>query len=90
MISLLKKLFGAKPAEQTAEALNKVEAVPIPLGTEASVIAVVSPVVESVVVVAEAVVPAAVIDQAPAKKTAQPKAAPKPKAPAKPKAKPTA
>jgi hypothetical protein len=90
MIGLLKKLFGAKPAETTAEVPYKVEATPIPAGTEASVIAVISPVVESVVVVAEAVVPEAVIDQAPAKKTAQPKAAPKPKAPAKPKAKPAA
>ena len=93
MIGLLKKLFGAKPAETTAEVPYKVEAAP-------------APAVEAVVVVAEAVAPAAVVEQAPAKKpapkkpqavkkpaapkTATPKAPPKPKAPAKPKAKPAA
>jgi SepF-like predicted cell division protein (DUF552 family) len=53
MIGLLKKLFGGKPAEQTAEAPYKVETAP---AVE------VAPAVEAVVVVAEAVVPAAVVD----------------------------
>ena len=91
MIGFLKKLFGAKPAEQTAEVPYKVEVAPAP-AVEAAV--------ETVVVVPEAVVPAAVVKQAPAKKPAPKKqqfakkpAAPKtakPKAPRKPKAKPAA
>ena len=92
MISLLKKLFGAKPAEQTVATPYKVEA--IPAGTETSIIAVSHS--DLPVVVPEAVIPAAVVEQAPAKKsapkksqavkkpvatkTATPKAAPKPKA----------
>ena len=90
MINLLKKLFGAKPAEQTAEAPYKVEAAPV-------IELVPSP---TPVVVAEAVVPAAVVEQAPAKNPAPKKqqfakkpAAPKtvkPKTPSKPKAKPAA
>jgi hypothetical protein len=103
MISLLKKLFGAKPAEQTAEALNKVEATPTPLGTEATIIAVSHadmPINASTI----EVVPAAVVEQVasvkpakkpapkkqqPAKKPAAPKTATA-KAPPKPKAKPAA
>jgi hypothetical protein len=91
MFGLLKKLFGGKPAEQTAEAPYKVETAPI---VEASP----APAVETVVVVPDAVVPAAVVEQAPAKKPAPKKqqfakkpAAPKtakPKAPRKPRAKP--
>jgi len=92
MIGLLKKLFGGKPAEQTAEAPYKVETAPV-------VEAAPAPSVEAVVV-PEAVVPAAVVEQAPAKqpakkpapkkqqfakkpaapKTAKPKTQPKPKA----------
>ena len=89
MIGLLKKLFGAKPAEQTAEVPYKVEAAPAS-----------TPAVEAVVVVPDAVVPTAVVEKAPAKKPAPKKqqfakkpAAPKtakPKAPPKPKAKPAA
>ena len=95
MFGLLKKLFGGKPAEQTAEAPYKVETAPV---VEASP----APAVETVVVVPDAVVPAAVVEQAPAKqpakkpapkkqqfakKPAAPKTA-KPKAPRKPRAKP--
>ena len=97
MIGLLKKLFGAKPAEQTAEVPYKVEAAPVielvPSPSPA-------PAVEAVVVVAEAVVPAAVVEQAPVKKPAPKKQQPvkklaapktaKPKTPPKPKAKPAA
>ena len=103
MIGLLKKLFGGKPAEQTAEAPYKVETAPVVEVAPA-------PAVEAVIVVPEAVVPAAVVEQAPAKqpakkpapkkqqfakkpaapKTATPNAAPKTKAPSKPKAKPAA
>ena len=100
MIGLLKKLFGAKPAEHTAEVPYKVETAPAPAVESA-------PAVEVVVVVPEAVVPAAVVEQAPAKKdpakrgpakpkaptapkAAAPKAPPKPKAPVKPKTKPAA
>ena len=96
MIGLLKKLFGGKPAEQTAEAPYKVET--MPAGTEAAIITAAN--TEAVVVVPEAVVPEAVVAQTPAKKPAKkpaPKkqqfskkpAAPqtaKPKAPRKPKA----
>ena len=96
MIGLLKKLFGAKPAEQTAEVPYKVEAAsapvvettPMPVG------------IEAVVAAPNAVVSAAVVEQAPAKKPAPKKpqavkkpAAPKivkPKAPPKPKTKPVA
>ena len=97
MINLLKKLFGGKPAEQTAEAPYKVEAAPANVQAEGVVEA---PAVEAVVVVPEAVVPAAVVEQAPAKKPAPKKqqfaktpAAKKPaqpKTPPKPRAKPTA
>jgi len=86
MLGLIKKLFGAKPAEQTAEVPYKVEAAPV-------IELVPSP---APVVVAEA----AVVEQAPAKKPAPKKqqfakkpAAPKtakPKTPPKPKAKPAA
>ena len=93
MLGLLKKLFGGKPAEQTAEAPYKIETAPV-------VEAAPAPAVEAVVVVPEAVVPAAVVEQAPAnkpapkkqqpaKKPAAPKPA-KPRAPRKPKAKPAA
>jgi small subunit ribosomal protein S2 len=98
MIGLLKKLFGAKPAEQTAEAPYKAEAAPV--DTADIAIAQLPEPAVAVVVVAEAVVPAAVVEQAPAKKpapkkqqTAKKPAATKtatPKAPAKPKAKPVA
>ena len=93
MIGLLKKLFGAKPAETTAEVPYKVEAAPAPAVET-------SPVVEAVVVVASSSSTAALIEQAPAKKPAPKKQQPvkkpvapktaQPKAPAKPKAKPAA
>ena len=70
MIGLLKKLFGANPAEQTAEAPYKVETAPAVETTPA-------PAVEAVNVVPEAVVPAAVVEQAPAKKPAPKKRAKK-------------
>ena len=102
MIGLLKKLFGGKPAEQTAEAPYKAEASTTPVVETASM-----PIgIEAVVATPNAVVSAAVVEQAPAKKpapkkpqavkkpaapkTATPKTPPKPKAPAKPKAKPAA
>lgn len=98
MIGLLKKLFGAKPAEQTAEVPYKVEAAPATVVETAPM-----PIgIEAVVATPNAVVPAAVVEQAPAKKApakrgpakpkepAAPKAPPKPKAPAKPKTKPAA
>ena len=65
MIDLLKKLFGAKPAETTAEVPYKVEAAPAPAVESAP-----APAVEAVVVVPEAVAPAAVVEQAPVKKPA--------------------
>ena len=94
MIGLLKKLFGAKPAEQTAEVPYKVEAAPetvvetapMPIG------------IEAVVATPNTVVLAAVVEQAPAKqapakqapaKQAPAKQAPAKRGPAKPKA-PTA
>ena len=46
MIGLLKKLFGAKPAETTAEVPYKVEAAPAPAVESAP-----APAVEAVVVV---------------------------------------
>ena len=103
MIGLLKKLFGAKPAEQTAEVPYKVEAAPATVVETAPM-----PIgIEAVVATPNAVVPAAVVEQAPAKKppakrgpaklkepaapkATAPKAAPKPKAPVKPKTKPAA
>ena len=91
MIGLLKKLFGGKPAEHTAEAPYKVETAPV-------VEAAPAPSVEAVVVVPEAVVPAAVITETTTKQTAK-KPAPKkqqfakkpaaPKKEAAPKAAPT-
>jgi hypothetical protein len=84
MIGLLKKLFGSKPAEQTAEVPYKVEAAPV------IEVAVPTPVVE------EAKAPAAKVEPqkkaAPAKKAApkKPATAKKPPAPKKPKAKPAA
>lgn len=76
MIGLLKKLFGAKPAEQTAEVPYKVEAAPVVESVPASA-------VEAVVVVPEAVAPATVVEQAPAEKPAPKKQQPakKPAAP---------
>ena len=99
MISLLKKLFGAKPAETTAEVPYKVETAPIVDTADIAIAQLPNP--SAVVVVPEAVAPAAVVEQAPAKKPAPkkpqavkkpaaPKTPPKPKAPAKPKAKPAA
>ena len=95
MLGLIKKLFGAKPAEQTAEVPYKVEAAPV-----IELVPSPAPTVEAVVVVPEAVIPAAVVEQAPVKKpapkkqqTAKKPAAPKtakPKTPPKPKAKPAA
>jgi hypothetical protein len=97
MIGLLKKLFGAKPAETTAEVPYKVEAAPANVQAEGVVEA---PAASAVVVVPEAVAPAAVVEQASAKKPApkKPQAAKKPVAPKtatpktapKPKAKPAA
>ena len=80
MIGLLKKLFGGKPAETTAEAPYKAEAAPTNVQAEGAVEA---PVASAVVVVAEAVAPAAVVEQAPAKKPApkKPQVAKKPVAP---------
>ncbi len=87
MIGLLKKLFGGKPAEQTAEVPYKVEAAsapvvettPMPVGIEAVVAA-------PTVVVAEAVV-----EQTPPAKTraARGPAAPKKQAAPKKEAAPT-
>ena len=95
MLGLIKKLFGAKSAEQTAEVPYKVEAAPV-----IELVPSPAPAVDAVVIVAEAVVPAAVVEQAPAKKPAPKKsqavkkpAAPKtatPKTSPKPKAKPAA
>ena len=95
MIGLLKKLFGAKPAEATAEVPYKVE-VPTAVGEPpATVVAVEG--AGAVEVAATAKKPAPKKQQFAKKpaapKTATPKAAPKPKtttpkAPAKPKAKP--
>ena len=87
MLGLLKKLFGGKPAEQTAEAPYKVETTPVVAEAEPV------PAVEAVIVIPEAVVPAAVVEQEPAKKKQSVKkpAAPKtatPRAPRKPKSKP--
>jgi hypothetical protein len=97
MIGLLKKLFGGKPAEQTAEAPYKAEAASAPAVETVSM-----PIgIEAVVATPNAVVSATVVEQAPAKKPAPkkpqavkkpaaPKAPPKPKAPAKSKTKPAA
>jgi len=77
MIGLLKKLFGAKPAEQTAEAPYKAEAVSAPVVETAPM-----PVgIEAVVATPTVVVAEAVVEQAPAKKPAPKKtqSAPKPK-----------
>ena len=74
MLGLIKKLFGAKPAEQTAEVPYKVEAAPV-----IELVPAPAPSVEAVVVVPEAVVPAAVVEQAP-KTEPQKKAAPAKKA----------
>ena len=85
MIGLLKKLFGAKPVETTAEVPYKVEAAPAPVIQDTADIAIAqlpdpTPKVEPVK------------KAAPAKKAAPKKAAPakKPTAPKKPKAKPAA
>ena len=79
MIGLLKKLFGAKPAEQTAEVPYKVEAV----------VVVPDAVVPTAVVEKAPAKKPAPKKQQFAKKPAAPKTA-KPKAPPKPKAKPAA
>jgi hypothetical protein len=92
MIGLLKKLFGAKPAEQTAEAPYKAETVsapvvetaPMPVGIEAVIATPTVVVAESVVEQAPAKKPAPkkpqTVKKPAAPKTAQPKAAPKTKA----------
>jgi hypothetical protein len=88
MIGLLKKLFGSKPAETTAEVPYKVEAAPV-----IELVPSPAPAIEAVVKQQPAKKPAPKKQQ-PAKKPAAPKtaapktAAPKPKAPPKPKAKP--
>ena len=99
MIGLLKKLFGGKPAETTAEAPYKAEAAPA-VEVAPAVEAAPAPAVEVVDVVVSSSSTATLVKQAPAKKPAPKKqqpakkpAAPKTataKAPPKPKAKPTA
>ncbi len=97
MIGLLKKLFGGKPAEQTAEAPYKIETAPaVETAPAPTIVAGGEPIATVIVEGAGAVE----IKQQPAKKPAPKKqqfakkpAAPKtakPKAPRKPKAKPAA
>jgi hypothetical protein len=93
MIGLLKKMFGVKPAEVTAEAPYKVEVATALGEPPATVVAVEGAgTVEVTPVAAPAKKPAPKKQQFAKKpaapKTAQPKAAPKPKTPPKPKAKP--
>jgi monoamine oxidase len=106
MIGFIKKLFGAKdtaPAPTPAEAPYKIDTSSInPMSPVAVPVveAAPAPVVDAVVIVAEAVAPTAVVEPAPAKKPAPKKQQPakkpaapktaKPKATPKPKAKPAA
>lgn len=75
---------GKKTEEPKVECPYKAE--PIPIGTEASIIAISPnlPAVGAVVVVPEAVVPTSVVEQAPAKKAPAKRGPAKPKAPAAP------
>ena len=75
---------GKKTEEPKVECPYKAE--PIPIGTEASIIASSPdlPAVGAVVVVPEAVVPTSVVEQAPAKKAPAKRGPAKPKAPTAP------
>jgi hypothetical protein len=93
MIGLLKKLFGVKPAEQTADAPYKVEAAPV-VDTADIALAQMPNGAAAIVEAPKAEAPKAEPKKkaAPAKKAApkKPATAKKPPAPKKPKAKPTA
>ncbi len=88
MLGLLKKLFGAKPAAETAEVPYKVET-PAPETVKETPVAVTALGEPPATVVVEGAGTVEVAKEAPAKKPAAPKSV-KPKAPRKPKSKPAA